>query len=126
MRRLATVAALLLLTCCLPVAADSLNLSLAAALDDGTALGLVASYPTGADVLGLPLYADLGVKRQETSTDCWLGASTDAAMLLERLPLVRELSPALDRVLPSGTYLGAGYLLRNREAVVYLRTVLKF
>ncbi len=126
MRSRALLCLLLLTLATAALAADGVTLSVAAALDDGATLGVCASYPVAELPLGLPLYADVGAKSEEGSLDGWLGASTDAVALTERLPLVRELSPALDRVLPSGTYLGVGYMVRAAEPVVYLRTVLRF
>lgn len=97
--------------------------SVVASLDGGPMFGAAFSWEVY-EVWDLPLYLDLGFKRQEAGTDWFAGASTDAMGLLDKFPIIRYMVPLLDRVFPEGTCLMYGYLLDAGEPMVALRTPL--
>ena len=97
--------------------------SLIASLDGGPMIGVALSWEVY-EVWDLPLFIDLGGKREEAGTDWFVGASTDACGLLEKLPIIRYMVPLLDRVFPEGTCLMYGYLFDAGEPMVALRTPL--
>ena len=114
--------------CAGPAVAADLPLpeaTLVGSLDGGPTLGAAASWHV-ADLGSLAVWADIGVKREEAGTDWFAGASTPAAALLETLPVIRLLAPAVDRVFPAETRLGAGYLFDAREPWIYLATGIRF
>jgi len=121
MRRL--LLALLLLALCLcaasqTLAADLPALSLVAGLDDSTTFGAALSWHA-TDVADLEAWLDVGCKRDDGSTEWFVGASTPAVPLLARLPLLRLLAPALDRTFSDRARVGAG-VLTSGEPLVYL------
>lgn len=99
--------------------------TLVGSLDGGPTLGAAASWHV-ADLGSLEAWADVGIKREEAGTDWFAGGSTPAAALLDTLPVIRLLAPAVDRVFPAETRLGAGYLFDAREPWVYLATGIRF
>jgi len=120
MRSLILAALLLALVCACAQASD-LSLSLIGSLDGGPAIGAALSYQV-ADLNGLALYADLGVKRADAGTAALLGLSTPALPLLARVPLLRNL---LEDDPPSSARIGGG-LLSTGEAIGYLAYTVTF
>lgn len=120
-RSLATIALLLALACCAPGNAADLSLSLIGALDGGPAIGAALSYQV-ADLDGLALWADLGVKRENAGTAGLLGLSTPALPLMARIPLLRSL---LSDDPPSSARLGGG-LLSTGEPIAYVAYTVTF
>jgi hypothetical protein len=104
--------------------ADGLSFSLIGALDGGPTIGVAVSYPV-AQLGDLDLWADAGVKREESSTAALLGLSTPAVPLLARLPLIRSLVSGLDDDFPANARLGAG-LLSTGEPIGYLAYAIEF
>lgn len=122
-RALATIL-LLLAIACTCAHADGLTLSLIGALDGGPTVGAALSYPV-ADLGDLGLWADLGLKREESSTAALLGLSTPAVPLLSKLPVLRSLVDQLDDDFPANARLGAG-LLSTGEPLAYLAYSMAF
>jgi hypothetical protein len=112
------------LSVAIPAHADGLSFSLIGALDGGPTIGVAVSYPV-AQLGDLDLWADAGLKREESSTAALLGLSTPAVPLLARLPLIRALVSGLDDDFPANARLGAG-LLSTGEPIGYLAYAIEF
>jgi len=124
MRSLILATILLALTLAGAAHAGDIALSLVGSLDGGPTWGAALSYPV-ADVGGLDLWADLGLKRADTSTAALLGLSTPAVPLLSKLPVLRSLVDQLDDDFPANARIGGG-LLSTGEPLAYLAYSLEF
>lgn len=116
------VACLLLLATA--ASADELEFSLLGSLDGGPAIGAVLSWHA-ADLGSLQCWLDAGCKREDASTAALLGASTPAVALLQELPLLRAIAPALDRSFAARARVGVG-LLSTGEPLAYVAHSITF
>lgn len=105
-------------------AADDLELSILASLDGGPAIGAAVSWHA-ADLGSLECWLDAGCKREDSSTAALLGASTPAVALLQELPVLRAIAPALDRSFAAKSRVGIG-LLSTGEPLAYIAHAITF
>lgn len=105
-------------------AADDLELSILASLDGGPAIGAAVSWHA-TDLGSLECWLDAGCKREDSSTAVLLGASTPAVALLETLPLLRAIAPALYRSFAARARVGVG-LLSTGEPLAYVAHSITF
>lgn len=115
---------LCLLACACAAHADDLEMSLVGALDGGPTLGAALSWHA-TDLGSLQLWLDAGCKREDSSTAALLGASTPAVALLESLPVLRAIAPALDRSFAARARVGVG-LLSTGEPLAYIAHSVEF
>lgn len=116
--------ALCLLLLATAASADDLELSILASLDGGPAIGAALSWHA-ADLGSLECWLDAGCKREDSSTAALIGASTPAVALLQELPVLRAIAPALDRSFAARARVGIG-LLSTGEPLAYIAHSVEF